>query len=207
MSCPILRSPSLRRLNGKHVVFGQVKEGLDVVTKIESFGLHDGGVIKKIVIADCGEIKWHCSSQPGASTHPSVYSSKIFSQLSSIDNWTSVYLSGLGPGTGHQQPWCFCSFLQTIQRLFLDARSRLPVRQGRTWCHGSSTPSWVSEQLTDDGFAGCNLSDQELSLNSARMWVVLPGFFFPLNLSSWRTMRAGGQDASGPTTGWCCLSS
>ncbi|XP_037638646.1 peptidylprolyl isomerase Fa isoform X2 [Sebastes umbrosus] len=44
-------------LDGKHVVFGQVKDGLDVVTKMESFGLHDGGVIKKIVITDCGEIK------------------------------------------------------------------------------------------------------------------------------------------------------
>lgn len=53
----ILRSPYLDRLNDKHVVFGQVKEGMDVVTKMESFGLHDGGVIKKIVIADCGEIK------------------------------------------------------------------------------------------------------------------------------------------------------
>ncbi|CAG6017029.1 unnamed protein product [Menidia menidia] len=44
-------------LDGKHVVFGQVKDGLDVVTKMESFGLHDGGVIKKIVITDCGEVK------------------------------------------------------------------------------------------------------------------------------------------------------
>ncbi|KAK7901508.1 hypothetical protein WMY93_018277 [Mugilogobius chulae] len=44
-------------LDGKHVVFGQVKEGMDVVTKMESFGLHDGGVLKRIVIVDCGEIK------------------------------------------------------------------------------------------------------------------------------------------------------
>lgn len=46
-----------RRLDGKHVVFGQVREGLDVVTKMESFGLHDRGVIKKIVVTDCGELK------------------------------------------------------------------------------------------------------------------------------------------------------
>ncbi|XP_068424461.1 peptidylprolyl isomerase Fa [Clinocottus analis] len=43
-------------LDGKHVVFGQVKDGMDVVTKMESFGLHDGGVIKKILITDSGEI-------------------------------------------------------------------------------------------------------------------------------------------------------
>lgn len=55
----ILRWASLDRLDDKHVVFGKVTEGMDVVAKMESFGLHDGGVIKKIVIADCGEIKWH----------------------------------------------------------------------------------------------------------------------------------------------------
>ncbi|XP_047458876.1 peptidylprolyl isomerase Fa [Mugil cephalus] len=43
-------------LDGKHVVFGQVKDGMDVVTKMESFGLHDGGVIKKIVVTDCGQV-------------------------------------------------------------------------------------------------------------------------------------------------------
>lgn len=48
---------SFDRLDGKHVVFGQVRDGMDVVIKMESFGLHDGGVLKKIVITDCGEIK------------------------------------------------------------------------------------------------------------------------------------------------------
>ncbi|XP_057705269.1 peptidylprolyl isomerase Fa [Corythoichthys intestinalis] len=44
-------------LDGKHVVFGQVTSGMDVVTKMEAFGLHDGGVIKKIVVVDCGQVK------------------------------------------------------------------------------------------------------------------------------------------------------
>uniref|UniRef100_A0A671QKF7 Peptidyl-prolyl cis-trans isomerase n=1 Tax=Sinocyclocheilus anshuiensis TaxID=1608454 RepID=A0A671QKF7_9TELE len=44
-------------LDGKHVVFGQVKEGRETVSVIESYGLHDGGTVKKIVITDCGELK------------------------------------------------------------------------------------------------------------------------------------------------------
>merc|ERR1712213_32056 len=41
-------------LDGKHVVFGQVVEGMDVVKKIESFGSQSGKTSQKIVIADCG---------------------------------------------------------------------------------------------------------------------------------------------------------
>jgi len=45
------------RLDGKHVVFGQVKDGMDTVSLMESYGLHDGGTVKKIVVTDCGELK------------------------------------------------------------------------------------------------------------------------------------------------------
>merc|ERR1712073_227951 len=42
-------------LDGKHVVFGQVVEGMDIVKKVESFGSQSGKTSKKIVIADCGQ--------------------------------------------------------------------------------------------------------------------------------------------------------
>ncbi len=44
-------------LNGKHVVFGSVVEGMDVVKKMESFGTRSGTPMAKIVIANCGELK------------------------------------------------------------------------------------------------------------------------------------------------------
>merc|ERR1719436_1794099 len=39
-------------LDGKHVVFGKVVEGMDVVKKVESFGSQSGKTSKKIVVAD-----------------------------------------------------------------------------------------------------------------------------------------------------------
>ena len=43
-------------LDGKHVVFGSVVEGMDVVKKIESYGSQSGQTSAKIVIADCGQL-------------------------------------------------------------------------------------------------------------------------------------------------------
>ena len=43
-------------LDGKHVVFGKVVEGMDIVKKIESIGSQSGATKKKILIADCGQI-------------------------------------------------------------------------------------------------------------------------------------------------------
>ena len=41
-------------LDGKHVVFGQVVSGMDIVKKIESFGSQSGKTSVKISISDCG---------------------------------------------------------------------------------------------------------------------------------------------------------
>jgi cyclophilin family peptidyl-prolyl cis-trans isomerase len=44
-------------LDGKHVVFGKVVEGMDVVKKVESYGSQSGRTSAKIVVANCGELK------------------------------------------------------------------------------------------------------------------------------------------------------
>ncbi|KAF4728217.1 hypothetical protein FOZ63_029150, partial [Perkinsus olseni] len=53
-------------LNGRHVVFGRVSKGIDVVKKIEAVGSQSGTTSKKVVIADSGELP--LEKEEGAST-------------------------------------------------------------------------------------------------------------------------------------------
>merc|ERR1712125_49245 len=43
-------------LDGKHVVFGNVSAGMDVVTSIERVGSSSGATSKKVVVKDCGQL-------------------------------------------------------------------------------------------------------------------------------------------------------
>ena len=43
-------------LDGKHVVFGKVTDGMDLVVKMEGLGTRNGSPSAKVVIADCGQL-------------------------------------------------------------------------------------------------------------------------------------------------------
>ena len=43
-------------LDGKHVVFGRVVDGMDVIKKVEAVGSDSGKTSKPVVIADCGQL-------------------------------------------------------------------------------------------------------------------------------------------------------
>lgn len=43
-------------LDGRHVVFGNVVEGMEVVKQVESLGSQSGKPSKKVIIADCGQL-------------------------------------------------------------------------------------------------------------------------------------------------------
>lgn len=46
----------MHRLDGKHVVFGKVIDGMDVIKQVEGYGSESGKTSKKIVVADCGQL-------------------------------------------------------------------------------------------------------------------------------------------------------
>ena len=43
-------------LDGKHVVFGYVSNGMDVVKRVESLGTPSGNTLRKITITNCGQL-------------------------------------------------------------------------------------------------------------------------------------------------------
>jgi cyclophilin family peptidyl-prolyl cis-trans isomerase len=43
-------------LDGKHVVFGEISEGMDVVRNIEKVGSQSGTTRQKVVIVNCGQL-------------------------------------------------------------------------------------------------------------------------------------------------------
>ena len=53
-------------LDGKHVVFGKVVEGMDVVEAIEKVGSQGGETSKKVLIATCGELALDGTEKPGS---------------------------------------------------------------------------------------------------------------------------------------------
>ena len=55
-ACPRTLFYLFCRLDGKHVVFGKVVEGMDVVKKIEGEGTQSGKPKSEVAIADCGQL-------------------------------------------------------------------------------------------------------------------------------------------------------
>ena len=43
-------------LNGKHVVFGKVTKGIEVIEAVERVGSSSGKTSKPVFIADCGQL-------------------------------------------------------------------------------------------------------------------------------------------------------
>lgn len=55
ISYSLLTQIIYRRLDGKHVVFGRVLQGQDIVKKMESVGTEDGPPLAQVAITECGQ--------------------------------------------------------------------------------------------------------------------------------------------------------
>jgi peptidylprolyl isomerase len=63
-------------LNGKHTVFGQVLEGMDVIKKMERVGSGSGKTSRPVSIANCGMVDGAGSgsgSRPSSASRPMVF--------------------------------------------------------------------------------------------------------------------------------------
>jgi hypothetical protein len=56
-------------LDGKHVVFGRVVKGMDVVKAVERVGSQSGKTSAPVIIADCGQLSW-CDSAASVAHSP-----------------------------------------------------------------------------------------------------------------------------------------
>mmetsp|Transcript_68889 Transcript_68889/g.155840 ORF Transcript_68889/g.155840 Transcript_68889/m.155840 type:complete len:142 (-) Transcript_68889:157-582(-) len=58
-------------LNQRHVIFGRVLEGLDIVKRVERCGSRSGTPTQKVTITDCGILESSAQSEPSmARTEP-----------------------------------------------------------------------------------------------------------------------------------------
>jgi len=81
-------------LDGKHVVFGKVIDGIDVVKKIEVFGSPNGKTSKKIVIANCGVLwSWICEYLYLFNSSPFTFSLNIFCFCLQKKNHKYLYIA------------------------------------------------------------------------------------------------------------------
>ena len=55
-------------LDGKHVVFGVVEDGWDVVRRLETFGSSSGRPSRQVVISNCGPLLISEAKDPTATT-------------------------------------------------------------------------------------------------------------------------------------------
>ncbi|MEQ2232854.1 hypothetical protein ILYODFUR_015702 [Ilyodon furcidens] len=95
-------------LNGKHVVFGSVVDGIDVVKAMEKQGTKNGTPKAKVVIADCASthprVTFAQKNQVfrGAQVEPQLVPRNLFS---SVETHFVGSKSRSGTGTGSEPRW------------------------------------------------------------------------------------------------------
>lgn len=101
----------LGRLDGRHVVFGKVLSGMDVLYKIEAEGSESGSPKNKVVISDSGEL----TSWDGLFIQVEIDSTVLTSQLCPTPWFTnSVHISSFRYSCNLSLDCCFaCLFLYT----------------------------------------------------------------------------------------------